>query len=401
MATYQYKAKRGPGQAVAGLLEADSRVEALAKLSRQGFFPLHIEEFQDPQQSSRFFFKPVSQNELCFFTRQLADLLDSNVPLLRALELTHEQTTKPAMSRVIQAVLEHVKGGKSLSGALQQFPRVFSPLYVNLVRAGEAGGMLSQTLARLAGFMEQEEDFRSRLLAALAYPLLIMGVGMLTVVFLMVFVVPRLSAMFIDSGQGLPWIARALEATSSLITSPAGGILVLAIIGSILGLLYQKPKETKEFLNRTLYRLPLCGPVLQKGVLARFTRTLAMLLTGGVPMIQALEVVSHVLDHPEFSRQVQQVAREVEQGESLSASLKRAGLFPLFVCQKIAIGEEANTLEKSLETVSLTYERETDRAMKLATSMLEPLMILGVGSVVGIIVIGMLLPIFQISTFVK
>src|SRR5579864_6296491 len=146
MATYQYKAKRGPGQAVAGLLEADSRFEALAKLSRQGFFPLEIEEFQDPKRSVRSLFKAVSQKELSFFTRQLADLLESNVPLLRALEFTQEQTTQQTMARVIQAILEQVKGGKSLSGALEQFPRVFPPLYVNLVRAGEVGGLLSQTL---------------------------------------------------------------------------------------------------------------------------------------------------------------------------------------------------------------------------------------------------------------
>jgi type II secretory pathway component PulF len=305
------------------------------------------------------------------------------------------------MARLIQAVLEHVKGGKSFSEALKQFPRVFSPLYVNLVKAGEVGGMLDQTLDRLARFMEQEEDFRSRLLAALAYPLLIVAVGLLTVIFLMVFVIPRLSAMFVDSGQGLPWIARMLTAISHMIASPAGGILFVVTGGSLWAMLYRKPEEAKVLINRALFKLPLCGTVLQKGILARFTRTLAMLLTGGVPVIQALEVVSAVLDHPEFSRQVQQVAREVEQGENLSTCLKRAGMFPPFVCQKIAIGEESNTMEKALEIISVSYERETDRAMKLATSMLEPLMILGVGSVIGVIVIGMLLPIFQISTFVK
>jgi len=401
MPTFEFIARRGPGESTSGLLEADNRREALEKLSAKGFYPLRITEFEERGGRRWILFKAVSTKDLAFFTRQLADLLESNVPLLRALELLQEQTENATLKRLLQAIMEQIRGGKSFSKALESYPDLFSSLYIHLIYAGELGGMLPVILGRLADFIEQEDEFQSRILAALAYPSFVVLIGGVTVIFLMIFVVPRLSSMFTETGQGMPWMAQGLSSVSHLLSSWQGMLLLSLLVTMGLWGAAHSPHRTKTFLSRALARIPIWGSVMRKGMLARFTRTLAMLLAGGVPIIRALKVVSHVLDHPLFAEQIQKVTREVEQGKSFSESLRGTALFPVFICQMIAIGEEANTLEKVLEKVSATYERETDRAMKVATSLLEPVMIVGVGGVIGVIVIGMLLPIFQISTFVK
>ena len=401
MPTFQYRAKSGPGQAVDGTLEAESRRSALDKLSRQGYFPLSLEERADPSSKRPWqFFQPVSNKELTQWTRQLADLLESGVPLLKALRLVEDQTENASLTRLAQEVFEKVRGGQPLSQALKEFPSVFSRLYVSLIYAGEVGGNLSLTLGRLADFMEQEEDFRSRVQAALAYPLLIAAVGIGTVIFLMVFAVPRLSAMFTDLGQSLPLATRLLTHLSAGLVAYGGWALLSLALAVLLVRQTGRLKSIKAFGSRLLLRVPFWGPVVQKSVIVRFARTLATLLAGGVPIVQALRVIADVLDSPALEEPMRAVARQVEEGRSLSESLKRVPRIPVFICHMIAVGEEVNALEKSLNKVAATYERETDRAMKLATSLLEPFMILFIGSAVGIIVIAMLLPIFQISALV-
>jgi len=403
MATYEYRAKQGPGQdSVTGVLEAESRLVALDKLSQQGYFPLSVEEIIAASKKSRWTFRnPVPRKDLSLFTRQLADLLESEVPLLKALRLTERQTTNPALLQVLREILEQVKGGKSFSQALQDYPSLFSSLYVSLIYAGEVGGNLSLTLSRLADFIEQEEEFKSRLTAALAYPLLIAVIGLGSIVFLMAFAVPRLASMFTDLGQRMPWITRVLTHISSGLVDYGVWLILLLPMGWFLFRQGGPLTTLKVKISNALIRIPIWGPVIQKSVIARFARTLAILLSGGVPITESLRVVSDVLDHPALKDRILAVASEVEQGKSLSESLKKVSDFPMFICHMIAVGEEVNTLEKSLNKVAATYERETDRAMKLATSLLEPMMILVMGSVVGVIVIAMLLPIFQVSAFVK
>jgi type II secretory pathway component PulF len=401
MTTYLYKAKTGLAKTVTGLLEAETRTDALEKLSGQGYFPFELKPYAEPDGIRTRMIPSISKKDLAFFTRQMADLLDADVALPRALSLTHEQAANPALRRLIDSIRNAVQGGAALSEALRANPRVFPPLYVNLIHAGETGGMLSQTLNRLAAFMEQEEEFRSRLWAALAYPLLILAVGGLTVLFLMMFVVPRLSAMFLDSEQGMPWMARILSGASAALTSGKAELALAIPAGFIAWQVYRAPDRIRTGIERAVFHLPLWGPVLTKSMIARFARTLSMLLAGGVPALPALKVAAGILEHPEFRRQALVVTQSVEQGDVLSESLRGTGLFPAFVCQMIAIGEETNSLERALDKIAATYERETDRAMKLAVALLEPAMILAVGSVIGVIVIAMLLPIFEISTYLK
>jgi len=334
------------------------------------------------------------------WTRQLSDLLDSGVPLLTALEVVENQTENRWMQGVSSDIRLQVKNGASLSEAMRTYPDVFSSVYTSLIRAGEVGGFIGQTLSRLSEFAEGEHELRSKVLSAMAYPLLIVIVGAGTVLFLMSFVVPKLAGMFADMGQNLPLITRILAQVSAICTS-YGWVGLLLAVGSVAAFRMGKGWERGRFyFDRMLVRLPVWGTVVKKVAIARLARTLGMLLSGNVPILEALRVVSGTLNHPVLQDQLRCATQSVQEGKGLAESLKGAPDFPPFICNMIAIGEEGNSLEKSLHKVAATYERDSDRAIKLMTSLLEPLMILGVGSIIGIIVVAMLLPIFQIHTFV-
>jgi len=402
MASFRYKAKTAPGSVVEGILEADSRLVALDKLVGQGYFPMEVRPNEKPTTVSKIpWVTPYSRKALTLFTRQLADLLESGVSLPQALGLIAEESENAAWAQLIQRILSDVQGGKPFSQTLKEYPEIFSPLYISLVYAGETGGTLAVTLGRLADFIEQEDDFRSRLYAALAYPFMIVLVGIGAIIFLMTFAVPQLAAMFTDLGRPMPLATRCLMCLSDW-TISAGRWLPVALVLVVFLLSQSKVrKKIKNMWGQLMLHMPVWGSVLRKSIIARFARTLATLLAGGVPIIEALHVVSDVLDHPAMKKRILHVTAEVAQGHGLSESLRGAPEFPGFIRHMISVGEAVNTLEKSLNKVAGAYERETERAMKLATSILEPVMIILIGSVVGVIVIAMLLPIFQMSAFVR
>jgi len=403
MATFIYQAKAGPQKIVEGLLEAESRQGALDKISKMGYFPVRVDESgeEKERQSSLPFMRRVGIMDLSLFTRQLSDLLESGVPLMKALRVVEDQTENKKLSQIIREIRAQVKDGKSLSDGMKSYPDVFSNVYTSLIRAGEVGGILGSTLSRLSEFAEGEDELRSKVIAAMAYPALISIVGVGTVLFLVAFIVPRLAGMFADMGQSLPWMTVLLTRASGLLTRYWWAGILLAG-GGIAALSAGSRKEKgRLFLDKAVLRMPLWGTVIKKVAIARFARTLGMLLTGGVPILDALKVVTGALNHAVLEEQLGNAAQSVQHGASLSESLKGMPDFPAFICNMIAVGEEGNLLEKALFKVAVTYERQADRAVKMMTSLLEPLMILAVGSVIGFIVIAMLLPIFQIHSFMK
>ena len=403
MTTYAYRAKEGPGKTVEGLLEAETRALALDKLARQGLTPIRVEERSPSAGGGGLaFLKRVPAKDVTLLTRQLSDLLESGVPLLKSLRIVRGQTHHPRLARVLGEVVTAVEGGSPLSEAMARHRDLFGPLQAALVRVGESAGVLGPALARLSEFSEQAEELRTRVRTALIYPLLIACVGALTVVFLMLFVVPKLAGMFSDMGQPLPMVTRVLLGVSGFLLGP-GGLFTLVLI-PVAVLLVKKAlsgEKARARLDRLLFRIPLWGNVARQGAVARCARTLATLLGGGGPILDAVKSAAEAVGHGSLREQVLSVAALVREGAPLSESLRRMPDFPPYLCQMIAVGEEGNILEKSLQKVAGTYEREADRAMKVMTSLLEPAMILGVGSVIGVIVIALLLPIFQITAFVK
>ncbi len=404
MPTFLYKAKDVNGKMLEGMLEADTRLLAVDKLSQKGCFPVSVEEKSQGTGENKSFFsfwKRVSANDLSVFTRQLSDLLESNVPLLRALKVAGEQAEKKELRRIVQEVRTRIESGLSFSQSLEPYADIFSSVYRSLVHAGEVSGMLAVTLNRLADFTEQEDELRSKIRSAMIYPSFIALVGIAIVMFMMTFVVPRLTDLFSDMGQHLPWITQALVSCSGFVSQYF--FLLLVLFAGVLVLIKtgNRAEKLQSFFSRLFLRMPVWGQLIKKTAVARFAKTLSALLSGGVPMLEALKVVSDVLGHSLLKDQVLQAAQSVKHGAGLAESLKSMPDFPDFICNMIAVGEEANILEKSLQKVAGHYERESDRAFKMMTSFIEPAMILLIGSVILFIVIALLLPIFQISTLVN
>jgi type II secretory pathway component PulF len=392
---FRYRAKSAPGQEVEGVLEAENRLAALGKLSDMGYFPLDVEETVGGAVPFR---GKVSSKDRALFTRQLADLLDAGLPLLKGLRVAAEQTSNPKLSAVLGEVSDRVEGGSSLAEALRTHGEIFPPVYVGLVRAGEVGAFLGTALERLADLEERQDDLRARIRTSLAYPGLILFTGAGTVFFLLLYVVPKLATVFEEMGQQLPWATRFLVGLGQGISSPAGLLLLSAIV---VVLLLSRHVVARWIMSHSLTHLPVWGPLAQKASLARFGRTLSVLLASGVPILESLQLSADVLAHPVLSEKLMEARRRVGEGESLAESLRAAGGFPPFVANMIAVGEEGRSLGRSLDKVAAACERDCDRALKVFTALLEPALILVVGSVIAFIVLSMLLPIFQMSTFVR
>jgi type II secretion system protein F len=406
MQKFLYKARDSRRRMMEGGLEAETEQEALAKLSQMGYFPLSIQrEETSPQgqaapRSFRLFTR-IRRRDITLFTRQLADLLESGLPLMRTLDVLREQMENPRLQEVLADLASQIRDGRSLSDALAIYPRVFSPLYVSMVRSGEVGGMLGEVLARLADFAEKEEELHVKMRSALAYPILILLVGMGTIAVLLMFVVPKLVLLFQEVGQILPLPTRVLIGLSQWFVSYWWLVVSIAGLGVFLVRRGGLSQGARLAIDRIKLRLPVCGSLIKKVEIARFARSLATLLSHGVPILQGMQVVVQATGNELLRGEFQQIGEQLKGGDSLSQGMRRGRIFPALVTHMVAVGEEAGSLDRSLFKIADTYEREADRAMKLMTSLVEPVMILIMGSLVGFIVIAMLLPIFEIDLLAR
>ena len=406
MRNFRYKAKDGRKEIVTGILEAETEQEALAKLSQMGYFPLSIEGEEASSEGqtdplSLGFFTRIRRRDITFLTRQLADLLESGIPLLRALDILWEQTESRRLQEVLASLASQVREGKSFSEALALYPKIFSNLYVNMVKSGEVGGVLSEVLARLADFGERAEELRAKLRAALAYPILILFVGMATVAVLLIFVVPKLVSLFQDVGQILPLPTRILVEVSQGLVHYWWVILSMVALSAFLLKRGRLSHGVRLAIDGLKLRLPVWGSLIKKVEIASFARSLATLLSHGVPILQAMQVVVQATENELLRGEFERIGEQLKGGTTLSQEIRRGRMFPALVTNMVAVGEEAGNLDRSLFKIADTYEREADRAMKLMTSLVEPVMILVMGSIVGFIVISMLMPIFQIDLLAR
>lgn len=406
MQKFLYKAKDGRKQVMQGILEAETERGALSKLSQMGYFPLSIQkEEAGPQRqaSSRSFsiFTGIRRRDITFFTRQLSDLLEAGLTLMRALNVIQDQTENPRLQEILGDIVSHVRDGKSFSDALAVYPKVFPPIYVSMVRSGEVGGILGGVLARLADFSEKEEELQGKVRAAMAYPALICLVGMGTVAVLLIFVVPKLVLLFQDVGQVLPLPTQILIAVSNGVAKYWWGALLIAALGGFLGKRQSLPQGARLAIDRIKLRFPVWGSLIKKVEIARFARSLATLLSHGVPILQAMQSVYQATGNEMLKGELQKIGDQLRGGTTLSQGMRQSRIFPNLVINMVSVGEEAGSLDRSLIKIADTYEREADRAMKMMTALVEPVMILVMGSVVGFIVVSMLLPIFQIDILAR
>jgi general secretion pathway protein F len=404
MPVYEYRGLSAEGKKVRGIIDAPTPRMARTKLRALQIFPVDIrEEISKPHVAedplARLFVR-VRPQDVSIITRQLATLLEAGMPLVSALDAIIEQTDNHAVKRIISQVREEIKEGRSFADALDRHRKVFSDLYVNMIRAGEESGALEGVLLRLADFTENQILLKNRIRAVLAYPLIMTIIGAGVMIFLLTFVIPTVTQVFEEMGQTLPLPTRILMAVSNLFQ----GYWWVIIIGCILLIVgikryLQTPKGALHW-DRVKLRFPLFGGLILRGAVARFARTLATLLKGGLPILNSLEIVKTVVNNQLLAQAIEETKVEVREGEGIAPSLKRSGLFPAIVTHMIATGEASGNLEVMLSKVADAYEAEVESKVTALTSILEPLIILAMGVVVGFIVISILLPIFEMNQLV-
>ena len=398
MPRFSYRAKDSTLHVVEGTIEAESESAAISRLGSQGVFPISLAETAGSAGSAAaVVHRRIALRHLTYATRQLSDLLGGGIPLLSALTLLARQTEQPALRRVVESLAASVQEGRSLSEALGEHPDVFPPLYVSMVRAGEAGGGLEQALVRLADVGESEAELRSRVVSASVYPLIILCLALGMTVFLIAYVVPKISLVFIESGQLLPLPTRVVLAASQLFTK-WWWVLVFGFVILVWAFRrwYVSP-QGKAMADRIFVSIPGIGTLLKKLDTARFARTLGVMVSQGVPVLQALAVVAQNMSNIVLREAVTGIQEAVREGSSIAAALGASGQFPVFVSNMVAVGEESGTVDAALLKVASTYEREVDRVIRTLTTVLEPVLLVGVGGVVLCIVLAILLPVFQVG----
>jgi len=408
MPVYEYTALDKGGKSLSGIIDADSAMAARHKLRGTGIYPVEIKEtFARPKDqtsaptSFSALFRGVKAAELSATTRQLAILLAAGVPLVSALEGMIGQIENPTFKRILAQVKESVNEGNSLAFSLSQHPKIFSQIYVNMIRAGEASGSLDVVLDRLAEFSEHQQALRGRFRSALAYPIFMACVATLILFFLMTFIMPNIMRIFSEMQQTLPTSTVLLMGFSNLLKSYWWMIFLAAAGGALLLKQFKKSAKGQYLWDEMKIRLPIVGPINRKMALARFGRTLGSLLQSGVPLLAALEIVRNIVNNVPIAQIIDKTADDIQEGKTLATPLSQSRWFPSIMVQMITVGEQSGELEKMLNKIADMYEEEAQSRIMAVTAMLEPAMILCMGLVVGFIVVSVLLPIFEMNQLVR
>jgi type IV pilus assembly protein PilC len=405
VAVFTYRAlDRESGEILQDQMEGSNTTAVAITLKQQGLFVIDVKEQSTLTDKDILEpFKSVKLRDLVVFSRQFSTLINAGLPIVRALYVTSEQTEKKKLKDTIDAVRGDVEAGSSLSEALEKHPKVFNRLYVEMVRAGEVGGMLDGVLLRIADQLEKEADLKRKVKSAMIYPLFVLGFAFLTLTFLLVFIVPIFAKMFEDLGGTLPLPTRIAIGVSNILTS-LWGILVYLALGAALFLFlrWKKTESGRKVWGRISLRIPAkIGDVLQKVALARFARTLGTLTAAGVPILQALEITATSSGNWVVEKALLKSRDAVREGIPIYKPLESEPVFPPMVVRMMAVGEETGDIDGMLGKIAEFYESEVDATVKALTSIIEPLMIVVVGGIVGGIIIAMYLPMFKIFELIE
>ncbi len=347
------------------------------------------------------FFKRASTGDVATMTRQLATLVKAGIPLVEAISALTEQLEQQDLKRIMTTVRERLNEGSSFSKALEAHPRVFAPLYVNMVAAGEASGTLEAVLDRLSEFMEAQARLKGKVSAALAYPILMLLIGALLMSVLMVAVVPKVTSIFQSMDTPLPWYTQLLIGTSSFLGNYWWLLFGMVFGGLTMFRRWKNTKEGKLKWDAITLRIPLIGSLNRKVAIARFAKTLSTLLASGVPLLKAMEIVRNVLDNAALEEVVVTAAGSIREGENIAGPLRRSGQFPPIVTHMIAVGEKSGQLEQMLGSVAESFSAEVEVQVQALTSLLEPLVIVVMGGAVGFIAFSILMPLIQMNEFAQ
>ncbi len=403
MATFTYKARNRQGEIYQEQMEATDRMTVASQLRQQGLLVIDVKEQGVGQKDILEPFKKVKLGDLVVFSRQFATMINAGLPIVRSLYVLSEQTENPKFKEVVTAVRKDVEAGLALSEALEKHPKVFSRLYVEMVRAGETGGILDGVLLRIADQLEGDQELRRKVKSAMTYPTIVLILAILVASFMLLFIVPVFARMFEDLGGTLPIPTRIAMGLSSVLTSLWGILLYAGMFAGVFGFLRWKNTENgRRIWGRLSLRIPFkIGDVIHKVVLARFARTLGTLSAAGVPILQALEITASSSGNWVVENALLKTRDAIRQGIPIYKPLEDETAFPPMVTRMIAVGEETGDVDGMLTKVAEFYESEVDSTVKALTSIIEPLMIVVVGGIVGGIIIAMYLPMFKIFELIE
>jgi general secretion pathway protein F len=403
MSVYSYKATDFSGKIVKGTLDAPDEKGAAGRLQDMGYIPIDIR--QSGKASGKMnlnvnvlsLFKTVSNKDVMMFTQDLSALLEAGLPVDKALSILIGVAENVKFKEIIRDILKSVEGGSYLSDAMAKYPKVFSDFYVNMIRAGEAGGVLDAVLARLGVFLEGSQELRDYIKSAMIYPAFLVFVGGISIIILMTFVIPKFSVIFEDMGRAIPLSTQILLGLSEGVRSYWW--LIIGGISLVYFFFRQYARTPSGRLKLDTYKmnLPVTGELVRRIEVARFARTLGTLVKSGVPILQAIDLVKNILGNKVVAGSMEQIHERVKEGERLSKPLGDTGIFPSLAVQMITVGEESGKLDEMLLRVAENYEKVIRNMVKRFISLLEPVMILIMGLVVGFIIISMLLAIFSIN----
>ncbi|MCL4554393.1 MAG: type II secretion system F family protein [Actinobacteria bacterium] len=404
MATFNYSVRDKAGKVQKGSLEGESREAVSAKLRQMGFIILELD-----QQSAlaalgqlKIGGGAVKPKDITIFSRQFATMINAGLSLTKCLSILASQTESEALRTIIGAISKDVESGQSLSESLGRHPKTFPPIFVNMVRAGETGGVLDEVLVRLADHFESEQALKGRVKSAMTYPIAMAALVLIILVAMMVFVVPTFEQMFASMGGELPFMTQVLVDISNFVAGIGGVITAIALFVAYFSFKFWKGTTSGRFIwDSFVLKAPVFGPLTRKVALARFTRTFGTLVSAGVPILSALDIVADTAGNEVVSREVRKARSAIKEGEAIAKPLSESKVFPSMLVQMIAVGEETGALDAMLNKIADFYDEEVAAQVDSLTSLIEPLMMASLGGVVGSMVVALYMPMFQVITLVQ
>ncbi|MCU0672187.1 MAG: type II secretion system F family protein [Myxococcota bacterium] len=397
MSEWVWEAKGRNGETRKGIMEAENADLVQSRLRAQQLNPVKVKK--KPKEINITIGAPVSEKELVIFTRQFATMIDAGLPLVQCLEILAGQGDNKLFNKILKEIKAYVEQGGTFSEALRKHPKVFDDLYVNLVAAGELGGILDTILNRLAVYIEKRVKLKRQVKSALVYPTAILFVAILVIIVMLTWVIPAFRSMFAEFGgeDQLPGITKfVISVSEGFLDNAIWIILAIGAISTAIGYSYRQPKG-KKFWHKLLLTMPILGPVMRKIAVARFTRTLGTLLSSGVPILDAMNIVARAAGNVIVEEAIKNTADRIREGRTMAEPLMETKVFPSMVVQMIGVGEQTGALDTMLNKIADFYEDEVDVAVASLTSLLEPLMMVFIGGIVGVILIAMYMPIFEIA----
>jgi len=400
MAKFAWEGKTRTGKVQKGTMEANDENAVMAHLRNQGIMPTNVKasgkgldmEIKIPGMEPK-----VQTKDLVVFTRQFSTMIDAGLPLVQCLDILSRQQENKTFKKILTEVKEAVESGSTFADALAKHPKVFDELFVNLVAAGEVGGILDTILNRLAAYIEKAQKLKKQVKSAMTYPTTIIGIAFVVIAVILIFVIPAFETMFADFGKALPMPTQVVINISNFVQD-----YVLVIIGAIAFVIIAfkqiyRTKKGREVIDAVSLKLPVFGILIRKVAVAKFTRTLGTMISSGVPILDGLEIVAKTAGNKTVEYAIYKVKQSISEGKTIAEPLEKSGVFPPMVCQMIAVGEQAGSIDTMLNKIADFYDDEVDDAVSNLTAMMEPLLMLFLGTTVGGLVIAMYLPIFELA----